>query len=154
MGLKQIFNRKLRPFTVAVVFAVLFLWGLEWALTNRQTHAWDRTSREFTAFGHAIGVYRVAHGEFPGANLSDAIQKMRNDETLSKYRSQPMKDCPRLSEGIDGWGRKVSYEISGDHKSVVIRSRGNDGMDDGGRGDDIQIVIRQDGTVSFAPRQQ
>lgn len=84
-----------------------------------------RTEETLAQVQVAITLYQVDHDG-------------RAPETLAAL-SQAAPDRPSgyLTDGVpeDGWGRALVYEVDG--TSFSLRSKGADGVDDGGEGDDL-----------------
>jgi hypothetical protein len=68
------------------------------------------------------------------------------DRALERVRADPaeaaaLSHYPGLWRGTDPWGQPYVYEVVVPGRVVHIRSRGPDGRDDGGEGDDIQYAV-------------
>ncbi len=60
--------------------------------------------------------------------------------------SQGRREYPGLAEGRDAWGRKILLSIT--ENVGRFRSRGPDGVDQNGGGDDIEAVVNYKDTQS------
>ncbi len=80
--------------------------------------------------------YMIIHGSLPGPTLRDAIDALEK-EGDKYYESYGVKF---IEPGVDAWGHEIIYELRGP-KYAVLRSVGENGVDESGKGDDIEREV-------------
>jgi hypothetical protein len=80
--------------------------------------------------------YLTTHGSLPGPAFRDAMDSLEK-EGVRYYQSFGVK---YVEPGVDGWGRPIIYELR-DRTHAVLRSAGENGIDENGCGDDIERIV-------------
>jgi hypothetical protein len=83
---------------------------------------------EMKALAVALDKYRAKFGEYPAA-----------DSGLDALISPGQLISPNATF-VDPWGNKYLYEVRSPQQAT-LRSKGGNGLDDGGAADDIVIVL-------------
>ena len=99
------------------------------ARRTRTIHALNRLQAYLTD-------HKIVYGTFPGPALRDAIDAIEKDGC--RYNEEYGFELTK--PGLDAWGREIIYEVR-DSDHVIIRSVGENGVDEKGRGDDIQREV-------------
>jgi hypothetical protein len=92
-----------------------------------------------TALGHLQGYltdYLIRHHSLPGPTLHDAMDALEREGT--KYYESFGKKY--IEPGLDAWGNPIIYELR-DKTHAVVRSVGENGVDEHGGGDDIEREV-------------
>jgi hypothetical protein len=80
--------------------------------------------------------YMIAHRSLPGPTLRDAMDALEK-EGDKYYESRGVKF---IDPGVDGWGHPIIYELR-DPTHALVRSVGENGVDENGKGDDIEREV-------------
>ena len=83
-----------------------------------------------------LTLYKAAHGALPGPALGDALNALGKEG--ANYHE--ILGVPITQPGRDAWGHELVYELR-DSGHAVIRSVGENGIDEGGGGDNIQMDV-------------
>ncbi len=133
MSLKWL-NTRISPWVgVCVVAVILGVVSLNFWMT-RQTNLKIATSRTLYRLDHAISMYAADTGRLPGATVPEAITNMGRCAGFWER----VGGSPTLRKSQDCWGRELKISVSGG--KYIIWSCGRNGVDEGGRGDDIAVA--------------
>ncbi len=124
------------PVVFLVIAGLLGAVGL-WVWLNYDDSRDVTTYRALRSFKITLNNYGSLYGRIAGPDLRDAVNALLKDKVFAQWQ-----DSWRLVvRGTDGWGRPFIYKWQPDGKRAVIRSVGPNGIDEGGGGDDIQVVV-------------
>lgn len=90
------------------------------------------TSRALMEVERNVYSYRDAEDRVPGETIEEIVANLENFG--AKFEEGQID---LLHQGVDGWGKPLILEQQSESK-WVLRSRGANGMDDHGSGDDIE----------------
>jgi hypothetical protein len=88
----------------------------------------ERTRRELRDLQSGLTVYKMDHDGVP----TSLAELLKSSAEYPDGLLAPRKEIPR-----DPWGNDYVYEASADGKSYKLRSKGPNGRDEGGSGDDV-----------------
>jgi hypothetical protein len=123
-----------------VVIAIVVLYCLA-GLSERQRARQSRTIYALSNLEWDLASYLGAHGSLPGPTLRDAMDALEEENGRKYY--QDILGVNITAPGVDGWGRPLIYELR-DPTHAVIRSVGPNGVDENGKGDDIERKVLLD----------
>jgi len=102
-------------------------------------HKFRHTTRQVIDFSEYVEHYTDFHHELPGPGIDDVVKALLADEESSKRIN---KECSMFISNKDSWGNEFIYQRDEDNKRyAVVRSKGRNGRDENGQGDDIQCEI-------------
>jgi len=90
--------------------------------------------------GDASSLVSSSH-EIPPPDIRALVSRLNDDAALLNSWSARERRIshPGIERGIDGWSRELVMEV---HDNIIyIRSKGRNGKDEHGEGDDLEIVI-------------
>ena len=136
--LSRLSRCRINPLVVVVILVGITILGVIQFLDYADSSRWDETNRQLITFAGQLLGWVGLHEKIPGPDLSDAVRAMQQYDFIAEKLS---RSCTLVLEGRDAWGRPLIYEIRSDGRSVVIRSTGANGKDDGGLDDDLQQEV-------------
>jgi len=77
----------------------------------------------------------------PGPQLQDAVSAITKDP---RWGPLLRRQCGMLVENRDPWGRAFLFSWEGDWRALRVWSRGPNGRDERGKGDDVVALIKFD----------
>jgi hypothetical protein len=131
--------RTLTHWIASALFMALLMWSAQRiSVTGRPL----RTSMELAKLQHEyhrLALFDRDHCHKSLHEMMNAIGRWRAEQGLPPIA----RELPYASNGTDAWGHNLSYFIvqSDTSCTIVIRSRGHNLRDDGGRVDDITKVL-------------
>jgi hypothetical protein len=78
----------------------------------------------------------IVDRSLPGENILDVLHRLI---AIGALDTQYLREHPGLDHGLDAWGNEILMIINKD--TVVFRSCGRNGKDEGGSGDDLQATV-------------
>jgi len=121
-----------------IVFALIAVVAIVlWVLNTLARDRHDSTWREMGYFRTALQDYSAMKGTAP-TSLRDALCQLQGD---AKYRQWLQAHCSLIASGNDAWGNEFVYELDRAQGIVTLRSKGPNGIDEPGGGDDIHLSI-------------
>jgi hypothetical protein len=128
---------RLRTLLIALTALCLLLGFLtEYLRWSRERN----TRRTLNRLATDIEMHALANGEMPKPETRLIVRDLNsNGSHLPDWFLQRRATYPGIEQGIDSWGRQLIVEsLNG---TIVLRSAGPNGLDDKGKGDDIQRFI-------------
>lgn len=98
---------------------------------------------EFTSFRTFVASHIYESDRAVPPTLHDAMEQWRKlygTESEDSLTDNP-DHCPLLSRGLDPWGTRFLYVVAPKCGLIMLRSHGPDQTDNGGNGDDVQVLI-------------
>ncbi len=80
--------------------------------------------------------FGAAGKSLSGGGIEEFLRRVEEEELLD---ADARRVFPGLTDGTDGWDRKLIVELRGN--VVHIRSKGRDGVDQKGAGDDVEAFV-------------
>jgi hypothetical protein len=118
-----------------VSIALLLAIGAHMLWEAREKRRRDATDTQLWRIKEGITLYWLTYDEVPSGAADMAIQQVREflrQEGLDQEKIEKLQ--PQ-----DAWGRTLVYKRV-DRDTVVVRSLGANGRDEGGQGDDLQVT--------------
>ncbi len=136
-------NLWIRALVIAAAIVLLLFWAGAIRIGGRLSPQALGTYEEIDQLIYAVGVYAKCHqGKFPGPSLPAAIAQIQAEQWFAQeLQSTPdqKRTWALVVKGLDAWGRPLKYEVDHAGKWMKVRSVGRNGIEEHGRGDDIEI---------------
>jgi len=119
---------------VLFVCALLIIFVGAW---RKQTDARSsHVSRQLTVFTLDLQNWMGTTGRIPGLTLAESLRQLAESKEAAGQIA--FSRYPVIFENRDPWGHSLVYEVRQSEGRIVVRSVGRNGLDEYGKGDDIQ----------------
>jgi hypothetical protein len=133
-------SRQTPAYVIGVAGVLLCAAACAWywmpVIRARQQHRAERTERALNWIDGELYYHGLSHGSLPGPTYQDAVRALRAAGTDFDDSDRQLR-----KNGQDAWGRDLIYEWRSPNE-VRVRSAGPNGIDEFGKGDDIQRITR------------
>lgn len=93
---------------------------------------------ELIAFRRLAEAYHVNHPSYFPNSLEELVNKLSNDPD---FGPELQGACPTVIANEDPWGNEFEFVIDRLNRRILIRSKGKNGIDENGKGDDVDEEI-------------
>ncbi len=123
---------------VTLLLCFLSTIPITYIIYSRREAMLRRTGTELSRFQGYVAAYTLEKNEIPGYTVQDCVSRLIREPW---YAARLRSNCPMLLRNRDAWGHAFLLRRNENGQGVVIYSTGQNGRDEGGRGDDLAREI-------------